>query len=102
MNIRLKLDCTLTDTGKYGTRALKKDLVLKTWVRVLKNKVNLPKDWTREAEVLLLESRKLQSPTRRAAMKCVLGKQTKMLPNAKDGEQNASQAKPNPENGYTN
>ncbi|KAJ7042138.1 hypothetical protein C8F04DRAFT_1295045 [Mycena alexandri] len=35
-------------------------------------------------------------------LKCVLGKQTKMLPNAKDDEQNASQAKPNPKNGYTN
>ncbi|KAJ7017381.1 hypothetical protein C8F04DRAFT_1279585 [Mycena alexandri] len=36
------------------------------------------------------------------AVKRVLGKQTKMLPNAKDDEQNASQAKPNPKNGYTN
>ncbi|KAJ7016189.1 hypothetical protein C8F04DRAFT_1203060 [Mycena alexandri] len=35
-------------------------------------------------------------------VKRVLGKQTKMLPNAKDDEQNASQAKPNPKNGYTN
>ncbi|KAJ7046841.1 hypothetical protein C8F04DRAFT_937485 [Mycena alexandri] len=53
MNIRLKLDCALTNAVKYGTRALKKSLVLKTWVKVLKNEVNLPKDWTREAEVLV-------------------------------------------------
>ncbi|KAJ7020027.1 hypothetical protein C8F04DRAFT_946324, partial [Mycena alexandri] len=53
MNVRLKLDCALTDAGKYGNRALKKDLVLKTWVKVLKNEVNLPEDWTREAEVLV-------------------------------------------------
>ncbi|KAJ7763291.1 hypothetical protein B0H16DRAFT_1883688 [Mycena metata] len=52
MNIRLKLDCALTDAGKYEKKALKKDLVLKTWVKVLKNEANLPKDWTREAEVL--------------------------------------------------
>ncbi|KAJ7045031.1 hypothetical protein C8F04DRAFT_940756, partial [Mycena alexandri] len=53
MNIRLKLDCALTDAGKYGKRAIKKDLVHKTWVKVLKNEVNLPKEWTREAEVLV-------------------------------------------------
>ncbi|KAJ7705112.1 hypothetical protein B0H16DRAFT_1827601 [Mycena metata] len=52
MNVRLKLDCALTDAGKYGKKALKKDLVIKTWVKVLKNEENLPKDWTREAEVL--------------------------------------------------
>ncbi|KAJ7027960.1 hypothetical protein C8F04DRAFT_1266353 [Mycena alexandri] len=38
----------------------------------------------------------------RMPVKRVLGKQTKMLPNAKDDEQKASQAKPNPKNGYTN
>ncbi|KAJ7032232.1 hypothetical protein C8F04DRAFT_1185285 [Mycena alexandri] len=35
-------------------------------------------------------------------VKRVLEKQTKMLYNAKDDEQNASLAKPNPKNGYTN
>ncbi|KAJ7037581.1 hypothetical protein C8F04DRAFT_952415, partial [Mycena alexandri] len=53
MNIRLRLDCALTNVGKYGKRAIKKDLVQKTWVKVLKNEVNLPRDWMRETEVLV-------------------------------------------------
>ncbi|KAJ7023367.1 hypothetical protein C8F04DRAFT_970219, partial [Mycena alexandri] len=53
MNIRLRLDCALTNAEKYGKQAISKDLVRKTWVKVLKNEVNLPKDWMRETEVLV-------------------------------------------------
>ncbi|KAJ7728526.1 hypothetical protein B0H16DRAFT_1241223, partial [Mycena metata] len=53
MNLRLKFDCAMTNAEKYGKRALRKDLVQKTWVRVLKNETTLPRDWMRETEVLV-------------------------------------------------
>jgi len=48
INNRLGLDCTLTNAAKYGKRAIKKSVVLRTWSKVLKNEENLPKDWTWE------------------------------------------------------
>ncbi|KAJ7024186.1 hypothetical protein C8F04DRAFT_1192711 [Mycena alexandri] len=66
--------------GKRGGRGRGRSI---TWV------------WARKKT--LAEGERNPNPLKR-----VLGKQTKMLPNAKDDEQNASQAKPNPKNGYTN
>ncbi|KAJ7631509.1 hypothetical protein B0H17DRAFT_962323 [Mycena rosella] len=53
INNRLGLDRAMTNDGKYGKKAIKKSLVLKTWQRVLKNERNLPKNWIWEAEVLV-------------------------------------------------
>ncbi|KAJ7498119.1 hypothetical protein B0H11DRAFT_1856682 [Mycena galericulata] len=53
MNNRLALDRVLTDKLKYGKRSLKKPVVLDTWRKVLKNEETLPRDWTREVEVLV-------------------------------------------------
>ena len=38
---------------KYGPLATKRDLVLKTWSRTLKNKHNLPEDWINMSGVLV-------------------------------------------------
>jgi ribonuclease HI len=43
----------MTNLAKYGKKAIKKGLVLKTWSKVIKNEENLPKDWTRETGVLV-------------------------------------------------
>ncbi|KAF8130921.1 hypothetical protein K438DRAFT_1490387, partial [Mycena galopus ATCC 62051] len=53
INNGLKVDCAATNEIKYGKKAIKKELVLKTWSRVLKNEELLPKDWTRETRVLV-------------------------------------------------
>jgi ribonuclease HI len=53
INNRLNLDCALTNGVKYGKKAIKKELVQKTWRRVLKNEENLPKNWTWETGVLV-------------------------------------------------
>lgn len=52
MNNRLEMDCLLSD-AKYGSKAISKALVMKTWRKVLHNEDNLPKDWTRGAGVLV-------------------------------------------------
>ena len=51
INNRLGIDCTLSNGVNYGKKAIKKALVLRTWRKVLKNEVNLPKDWTWETRV---------------------------------------------------
>ncbi|KAJ7702212.1 hypothetical protein B0H17DRAFT_923448, partial [Mycena rosella] len=53
INNRLGLDRAMTNDHKYGKKAIKKSLVLKTWCKVLKNEDKLPKDWTWETEVLV-------------------------------------------------
>jgi hypothetical protein len=45
--------CAMTNEAKYGKKAIKKGLVLKTWCRVLKNEEKLPRDWTWETGVLV-------------------------------------------------
>ena len=52
VNNRLSIDCMLTNGVKYGKKAIKRSLVLKTQSKVLKNEENLPKDWTWETRVL--------------------------------------------------
>ena len=51
--MRLKFDKLQTDTKRYGSRAIKADLVLKTWSGVLLNKENLPDNWIWESGVLV-------------------------------------------------
>ncbi|KAJ7854875.1 hypothetical protein B0H13DRAFT_1642170 [Mycena leptocephala] len=47
------IDCLLINKVKYGKKALKKSLVLRTWAKVLGDEDRLPADWTRETGVLV-------------------------------------------------
>ncbi|KAJ6488227.1 hypothetical protein C8R47DRAFT_953525, partial [Mycena vitilis] len=53
INNRIAIDSTLTNSQKWGKKAINKSLVLETWSKTLKNEVNLPKDWTWETGVLV-------------------------------------------------
>jgi hypothetical protein len=53
INIRLKHDRILADPVRYGKKAIKPDLVLKTWSGVLMDEHNLPDDWIRQTGVLV-------------------------------------------------
>ncbi|KAJ7872983.1 hypothetical protein B0H13DRAFT_1633645 [Mycena leptocephala] len=53
LNMRITVDCLLTNKAKYGKKALKKSLVLRTWANVLRDEDRLPPDWTRETGVLV-------------------------------------------------
>lgn len=46
-------DRLLTDSMRYGKRATKIDLVLKTWSGLLKDEDNLPDNWIRQTGVLV-------------------------------------------------
>ncbi|KAJ7150022.1 hypothetical protein C8R43DRAFT_887574 [Mycena crocata] len=46
INNRLRIDCALTNEMKYGKKFLKKDVVLNTWCKVLKEEDKLPQYWT--------------------------------------------------------
>ena len=52
MNSRLRHDIEGTKK-KYGRLALRKNLVLQTWERMIGDKANLPKDWTSVRRVLV-------------------------------------------------
>jgi ribonuclease HI len=45
INNRLQIDREMTNTNKYGRKALPLSLVKKTWSRTLKNEKELPDDW---------------------------------------------------------
>ncbi|KAG1861731.1 hypothetical protein DFJ58DRAFT_657208, partial [Suillus subalutaceus] len=45
INMRLKFDWLLTDSMRYGNKAIKIDTVLKTWSGLLKDEDNLPDNW---------------------------------------------------------
>ncbi|KAF9494448.1 RnaseH-domain-containing protein [Pleurotus eryngii] len=53
MNRRLALDCTLTNSHKYGKRAINKHLVITTWSQIIKDERSLPKDWFKQSGVLV-------------------------------------------------
>ena len=53
INLRLKFDKLQTDTKRYGSRAIKSNLVLKTWSGVQLDKDNLPDNWIWESGVLV-------------------------------------------------
>ncbi|KAK6971868.1 hypothetical protein R3P38DRAFT_2475830, partial [Favolaschia claudopus] len=45
INNRLSIDCLLTNIKKYGSKSIRKSIVLKTWEKVLMNEDRLPRDW---------------------------------------------------------
>ncbi|KAJ6485452.1 hypothetical protein C8R47DRAFT_980195 [Mycena vitilis] len=53
LNIRLALDCQMTNKTRYEKKALPKSLVLKTWSGVIQHEDTLPDDWTGEPQVLV-------------------------------------------------
>ncbi|KAJ7093650.1 hypothetical protein C8R43DRAFT_908052 [Mycena crocata] len=53
INKRLKIDRLLTDSSRYGSRALNTNTVLKTWDGVLMDNKNLPENWIWQSEVLV-------------------------------------------------
>ncbi|KAG1860931.1 hypothetical protein F4604DRAFT_1588177 [Suillus subluteus] len=53
MNTRLKFDKILTDSRKFKKGALKESIVLNTWSGVLRDKQNLPDNWTKKVGVLV-------------------------------------------------
>ncbi|KAJ7676734.1 ribonuclease H-like protein [Mycena polygramma] len=53
LNVRIGIDCLSTNNGKYGAKALKKSLVLKTWAGILRDEDRLPPDWSRETRVVV-------------------------------------------------
>ncbi|KAJ7027464.1 ribonuclease H-like protein, partial [Mycena alexandri] len=53
INSRLKIDALLTDSKKYGNRALKISKVQNTWKGVLMDNQNLPDIWVRQSGFLV-------------------------------------------------
>ena len=54
INDRLRMDCRMTNTHRYGKKALKVKLVEKTWSGVLRDEEALPATWsTGSTEVLV-------------------------------------------------
>lgn len=53
INSRIKLDKIVTNKHRYGSKAVSKEKVLKTWSGVLYDEDSLPEDWTRHSEVLV-------------------------------------------------
>lgn len=53
LNLRLKMDCILTNERKFSQRALRPKTVLKTWGGLIQNEADLPNDWTKGFGVLV-------------------------------------------------
>jgi hypothetical protein len=53
INMRLAIDCAMTDRLKYEKRALKMSVVKRTWKHTLKDELTLAKDWPRTVGVLV-------------------------------------------------
>jgi ribonuclease HI len=53
VNNRLAIDCAMTNTKKYGRKALISLLVRKTWKKTLQNERALAKDWPSTVGVLV-------------------------------------------------
>ncbi|KAG1773495.1 ribonuclease H-like protein [Suillus occidentalis] len=65
INMRLKFDRLLTDSKRYGKKAIKIDTVLKTWSSLLKDEDNLPDNWIHQKGVLVgMTSRRPPGRTR--------------------------------------
>ncbi|KAF9049008.1 hypothetical protein BJ165DRAFT_1342952 [Panaeolus papilionaceus] len=47
INSRLKIDCLLTNRKKYGSKALKRGMVMDTWSGTLTNEGEMVEDWAR-------------------------------------------------------
>ncbi|CAK5278421.1 unnamed protein product [Mycena citricolor] len=53
INTRLLIDCVMTNTARYGPKAIKPSLVRKTWTKTIQNEEHLPDDWTKGGGVLV-------------------------------------------------
>jgi ribonuclease HI len=53
INTKLKLDCLLTNSRKFGRKAREKKLIQNTWRGVLAREDEPPEDWTQDTEVLV-------------------------------------------------
>lgn len=53
LNCRLSLDRSITDKYRFGSKALRPDLVLRTWRGVILNEENLPENWIWQSGVLV-------------------------------------------------
>lgn len=53
INLRLKFDKLQMDMKRYGSHAIKSELVLKTWSGIILNEENLPDSWIWESGVLV-------------------------------------------------
>ncbi|KAJ7321571.1 hypothetical protein DFH08DRAFT_712864, partial [Mycena albidolilacea] len=53
INTALKQDILLTDRIRFGSLAIKKELVLHTWSGTLLDKESLPDDWIKSKGVLV-------------------------------------------------
>ncbi|KAJ7049014.1 hypothetical protein C8F01DRAFT_1003308 [Mycena amicta] len=53
INRRITIDRLLTNKAKYGSKSLRKSLVLRTWAGTLDSEDDLPRDWTRSTGVLV-------------------------------------------------
>ncbi|KAG1889238.1 hypothetical protein F4604DRAFT_1505893, partial [Suillus subluteus] len=53
LNKRLNFDKLFTDTLRYGKKALRENLVLRTWSGVLLDEDDLPDNWIRQSGVLV-------------------------------------------------
>ncbi|KAH9833132.1 uncharacterized protein C8Q71DRAFT_725810 [Rhodofomes roseus] len=59
INDRLAIDCNMTNTTKYGKKAIRPEIVKQTWRGVLRNEAYLPYDWAKgHVEVLVGIERK--------------------------------------------
>ncbi len=56
MNRRLTVDRMLVNKHRYGSRALKKSMILSTWKGTLLNERSLPEDWIDQCGVLGIAS----------------------------------------------
>ncbi|PBK60021.1 ribonuclease H-like protein [Armillaria solidipes] len=48
INLRLKIDCLLTSSGKYGDKAMPAKTVAATWSGILKDEEGLSDDWIKD------------------------------------------------------
>jgi hypothetical protein len=53
VNTRLKLDCLMANRSRYGRKAIKPDMVERTWNNVLHDERGLPENWVLDSGVLV-------------------------------------------------
>ena len=53
INGRLRLDCLMASTRRYGRKAVNRDMVERTWRNVLHDERGLPDDWVLDSGVLV-------------------------------------------------
>ena len=53
INGRLRIDCLMASTKRYGRKAVNRDMVEQTWRNVLHDERGLPDDWVLDSGVLV-------------------------------------------------